>query len=548
MSKHPGLPNLLPAASLFRSSPDFSFLSLPAWEQPLPQIIPSKCIGMRREPVRTGGSNCGKTGRLFFERASDGWNRPITAGSMASLGDLVVIKTRTLPHIKHKQEAVSPIQFLSPSHPKLASSLPRPLTGRTLPTCSKHDGRLLWCLLYLHILCRIALAFSLPVLAATLAFVTYTETSEQFDVVVVFASFSLFQLLRQLMMFVPRTLSACRHAPLARFLRAASRGRAVCGRSGAGGGGVGEGDGVKAKVKKEKEGGEKQNEEEHAHEPDEPPFALHDITLSIPRGRSPPFSGAWGAAGRVCCRASLGDALHRHQGQVGVWRRDNVLFGQPFEEDRYWCVIEDSCLLLDLQLLADKNLTEMCYKQRVNTARTLYYGTDVVIFDDPLSAVPDNGWQPAFDANVGKALFCSTIQGLVMPGTTVLLVTHAHGHVPELIARGGEFARLGREFGQTKAEDAGGEGGAGENGDEDEAQVQVVSVEDAFLEQTSTTMLCPDLTDDPAIGAKWTELAQRMKMLEGVRKDLVAFEKRNRRGQRGIPLARDCGGVLCAQV
>jgi ABC-type transport system involved in cytochrome bd biosynthesis fused ATPase/permease subunit len=44
------------------------------------------------------------------------------------------------------------------------------------------------------------------------------------------------------------------------------------------------------KVKgKEKEGGEKEkqneNEEEHAHEADEqPPFALHDFTLSIPRG------------------------------------------------------------------------------------------------------------------------------------------------------------------------------------------------------------------------------------------------------------------------
>jgi ubiquinone biosynthesis protein UbiJ len=33
------------------------------------------------------------------------------------------------------------------------------------------------------------------------------------------------------------------------------------------------------------------------------------------------------------------------------------------------------------------------------------------------------------------------------------------------------------------------------------------------------------LTEDPAIVAKRTELAQRMKMLEGVRKDLMAFEK-----------------------
>ncbi|KAJ7824118.1 hypothetical protein B0H13DRAFT_2444706 [Mycena leptocephala] len=70
------------------------------------------------------------------------------------VGNDIVIETRTPPHIKHKQEAVSPIQFFSSSRPKLARSLPRPLTGRTLPTCSKHDGRLLWCLLYLHSLCR----------------------------------------------------------------------------------------------------------------------------------------------------------------------------------------------------------------------------------------------------------------------------------------------------------------------------------------------------------------------------------------------------------
>ncbi|KAJ7828309.1 hypothetical protein B0H13DRAFT_2437911 [Mycena leptocephala] len=70
----------------------------------------------------------------------------------------VVIETRTPPHIKHKQEAVSPIQFSS-SRPKLARSLPHPLTGRTLPTCSKHDGRLLWCLLYLHSLSLVSSAF-----------------------------------------------------------------------------------------------------------------------------------------------------------------------------------------------------------------------------------------------------------------------------------------------------------------------------------------------------------------------------------------------------
>ncbi|KAJ7867134.1 P-loop containing nucleoside triphosphate hydrolase protein, partial [Mycena leptocephala] len=102
---------------------------------------------------------------------------------------------------------------------------------------------------------------------------------------------------------------------------------------------------------------------------------------------------------------------------------DSVLFGQPFEEDRYWHVMEDSHLPPDLQPLADGDLTEVrCVlgvrygqKQRVNIARALSYGTDVVIVDDPLSAV---------DANISEALFRSAIQGLVAQGKTVLLITH----------------------------------------------------------------------------------------------------------------------------
>lgn len=39
----------------------------------------------------------------------------------------------------------------------------------------------------------IAFAFSIPVLAATLSFVTYTLTAHDFDVAVIFASFTLFQ-------------------------------------------------------------------------------------------------------------------------------------------------------------------------------------------------------------------------------------------------------------------------------------------------------------------------------------------------------------------
>ena len=54
----------------------------------------------------------------------------------------------------------------------------------------------------------IAAAYSVPILAATIAFVTYTATAHDFDVAIIFASLSLFQLLRQPLMFLPRALSA----------------------------------------------------------------------------------------------------------------------------------------------------------------------------------------------------------------------------------------------------------------------------------------------------------------------------------------------------
>jgi ABC-type multidrug transport system ATPase subunit len=95
-------------------------------------------------------------------------------------------------------------------------------------------------------------------------------------------------------------------------------------------------------------------------------------------------------------------------------------------------------------------------------------------------------------------LFHTAIQGLVARGKAVLLVTHAlHflsqcdyiytlnngcitevGTYPELIARGGEFARLDREFGGAEAKEGEGEGEGDESG-EKAPQVQVVSVEDA---------------------------------------------------------------------
>ena len=70
--------------------------------------------------------------------------------------------------------------------------------------------------------------------------------------------------------------------------------------------------------------------------------------------------------------------------------RENVCFGRPFDSDRYWQAISDSCLDLDLKLFPNGDLTEVGergislsggQKQRVNVCRAIYCGADVQIFD-----------------------------------------------------------------------------------------------------------------------------------------------------------------------
>lgn len=42
-----------------------------------------------------------------------------------------------------------------------------------------------------------------------------------------------------------------------------------------------------------------------------------------------------------------------------ILQRDNVLFGQPWDEEKYWKVIENASLLADLDMLPAADLTEV---------------------------------------------------------------------------------------------------------------------------------------------------------------------------------------------
>lgn len=150
-------------------------------------------------------------------------------------------------------------------------------------------------------------------------------------------------------------------------------------------------------------------------------------------------------------------------------------------EDLYLRVLDACCLAPDLAILPAGDATEIGerginlsggQKQRVSLARAAYAQADVVVLDDPLSAL---------DAEVGRAVFERVIskEGL-MAGSTRLLVTNAlqylalcdgvvllgpdggtgrviaAGHFDELMASSGAFREMLESFGHSQA------GGSGE--------------------------------------------------------------------------------------
>ena len=103
--------------------------------------------------------------------------------------------------------------------------------------------------------------------------------------------------------------------------------------------------------------------------------------------------------------------------------RENVLFGLPYRHDWYMEVIEACSMKRDIALFpyGDKTLVgekgmslSGGQKARINLARAVYADADIVLLDDPLSAV---------DARVGRHIFDKCIRGLLLH-KCVILVTH----------------------------------------------------------------------------------------------------------------------------
>ncbi|KAI9139943.1 P-loop containing nucleoside triphosphate hydrolase protein [Paraphysoderma sedebokerense] len=104
--------------------------------------------------------------------------------------------------------------------------------------------------------------------------------------------------------------------------------------------------------------------------------------------------------------------------------RNNILFGEPYDEERYHQVIQVCHLTRDLEILQGGDLTEIGekginlsggQKQRVSLARACYSKARHLILDDVLSAL---------DASVAKSIFEDCITSFLSDRTRIL-VSHA---------------------------------------------------------------------------------------------------------------------------
>lgn len=149
--------------------------------------------------------------------------------------------------------------------------------------------------------------------------------------------------------------------------------------------------------------------------------------------------------------------------------RENILFGEAFDEARYRSSLHVACLDEDLSAFANGDSTEIGergvtlsggQKQRIALARLVYQNPDVVLLDDPLSAL---------DAAVASSVFSRCVLG-AFSGKTVLISLNQlqycslvdnilvinkgaiveSGSFTELLEKNGEFAALHNQFVMSK--------------------------------------------------------------------------------------------------
>jgi ATP-binding cassette, subfamily C (CFTR/MRP), member 1 len=168
------------------------------------------------------------------------------------------------------------------------------------------------------------------------------------------------------------------------------------------------------------------------------PFRLHDIDFTVGRNELLAVIGSVGS-GKSSLLAALAGDMRKTGGKVKMganrafcpqyaWiqntsLKENILFGKPYKSRWYNQVVDACALRPDLEMLPAGDQTEIGergitvsggQKQRLNIARAIYFDADIILMDDPLSAV---------DAHVGRHIMDEAICG-IMKDKCRILATH----------------------------------------------------------------------------------------------------------------------------
>ncbi|KAL3615470.1 ATP-binding cassette sub- C member 9 [Castilleja foliolosa] len=188
---------------------------------------------------------------------------------------------------------------------------------------------------------------------------------------------------------------------------------------------------------------------------------LDSIDLRVRKGMKVAICGTVGSGKSSLLSCVLGE-MERLSGSVRVsgskayvpqspWIltgniRENILFGNRYESDKYDRTIEACALVKDFELFGAGDLTEIGerginmsggQKQRIQIARAVYEDADIYLLDDPFSAV---------DAHTGTQLFQDCLLG-ILKDKTILYVTHQVEFLPAadliLVMQNGKIAQAG---------------------------------------------------------------------------------------------------------
>jgi ATP-binding cassette, subfamily C (CFTR/MRP), member 1 len=170
-------------------------------------------------------------------------------------------------------------------------------------------------------------------------------------------------------------------------------------------------------------------------------FQLQQINLSIGKGELVAVIGSVGS-GKSSLLSAFAGEMFKTSGQIfmggkrafcpqDAWIkndsiRENVLFGKFMNKSWYQSVIDACALQVDLNLFPAQDLTEIGergitlsggQKARLSLARAVYSKSDIILMDDPLSAI---------DAHTRKHVLEEVICGLLKDKCRILATNQLH--------------------------------------------------------------------------------------------------------------------------